>query len=78
MGYLTVLFKRKLHAHPQIKQGVTTGLLGALTTFSTFQLELVTLAHQMLWLPLIIYSLISYLGGLFCCFLGWRLGGEQG
>lgn len=77
MGYLTILFRRKWAAFPRVKQGLTTGLLGALTTFSTFQIELVTLIHQKLWLPLLLYSLLSYIGGLFCCYLGMKMGGTS-
>ncbi|MEJ7540430.1 fluoride efflux transporter CrcB [Staphylococcus intermedius] len=75
MGYFTVRLKHWHIKHPKLKQGLTTGFLGALTTFSTFQLELVTLAQQFDWLTLIIYGLSSYCGGLICCFFGYKLGG---
>ncbi|MFH0715216.1 fluoride efflux transporter CrcB [Staphylococcus delphini] len=77
MGYFTVRLHQWNTSHPKLKQGLTTGFLGALTTFSTFQLELVTLAQQLDWFTLIIYGLCSYSGGLICCFLGYKLGGVR-
>ena len=43
MGSIGALSLSLFKTHPNIKKGLTTGLLGALTTFSTFQFELVTL-----------------------------------
>ena len=39
MGYLSVVMIKLFKDHPKIKKGITTGFLGALTTFSTFQFE---------------------------------------
>ncbi|BAS45793.1 camphor resistance protein CrcB [Staphylococcus schleiferi] len=75
MGYFTRLSTKWFIQHPQIKQGITTGFLGALTTFSTFQFELVYLAEYGHFLILLSYALISYCCGILCCFLGYRLGG---
>ncbi|EOD4277924.1 fluoride efflux transporter CrcB [Staphylococcus pseudintermedius] len=75
MGYFTVRLHHWNSSYPKLKLGLTTGLLGALTTFSTFQLELVTLAQQLDWFNLVIYGLCSYCGGLICCYLGYKLGG---
>ncbi len=77
MGYVTVRLNHWFVSHPKLKQGLTTGLLGALTTFSTFQFELVTLAQQMAWFTLVTYGLCSYCGGLCSCFLGYKLGGMR-
>lgn len=41
MGLLTALTIAFFSNHPTLKKAITTGFLGALTTFSTFQLELI-------------------------------------
>ena len=60
--------------NPLIKKGVTTGLLGALTTFSTFQFELVTMSQNNSIALLFIYGLTSYIGGILFCWFGVKLG----
>ncbi|MGN5883755.1 MULTISPECIES: fluoride efflux transporter CrcB [Staphylococcus] len=75
MGLISALAIQYFKNHPLVKKGITTGLLGALTTFSTFQFELVKmLAHQQIPL-LIIYALSSYVLGIILCYIGTKLGG---
>ncbi|BCU52627.1 fluoride exporter [Staphylococcus auricularis] len=66
-----------LRHHPKLKKGLTTGLIGALTTFSTFQFELVSLFDQGNVFILIIYALTSYVGGIAACLIGLKLGGRK-
>ena len=54
----------------------TTGLLGALTTFSTFQFELVTLFNQHHFILFTIYGVTSYILGILSCYLGVKIGGR--
>ncbi|MFZ8102029.1 fluoride efflux transporter CrcB [Staphylococcus arlettae] len=74
MGLLGVLslnyFRNNLH----LKKAVTTGFLGALTTFSTFQFELVTMLNHQAIVHLFIYAIISYVLGILCCYLGVKIG----
>ncbi|WP_341457211.1 fluoride efflux transporter FluC [Oceanobacillus zhaokaii] len=49
---------------------ITVGIIGSFTTFSTFAVETIQLATSSLGLA-ITYILISVLGGLICCFLGY-------
>ncbi|WP_047983712.1 fluoride efflux transporter FluC [Ornithinibacillus californiensis] len=56
--------------------GLTTGLIGAFTTFSTFALETVHLAYHHLFLAFV-YVGISVLGGIFLSFLGFRLANKR-
>ncbi|UXR75487.1 MULTISPECIES: fluoride efflux transporter CrcB [unclassified Staphylococcus] len=74
MGLFTATTLRLLTTHPHIKKGLTTGFIGALTTFSTFQYELIQLFDTQSWVILIFYGLLSYIGGLISCFWGYRLG----
>ena len=41
MGFLSALTIKLFNNNPLLKKAVTTGFMGALTTFSTFQFELV-------------------------------------
>lgn len=76
MGYLSSLSIHFFKNNPLIKKGVTTGLLGALTTFSTFQFELVTMSQNNSIALLFIYGLTSYIGGILFCWFGVKLGGN--
>ena len=50
------------------------GFLGAFTTFSTFQLELVQMFDQKKWKPFLLYSVISYGIGLLFAIAGFYIG----
>lgn len=62
--------KRKLS--PELFAAIGTGMIGSFTTFSTFMVETVTLYNSTFMLA-ISYVGISILGGLFFCFIGYRL-----
>ena len=53
--------------------GVTVGFFGAFTTFSTFSWETVHLLDDGDWMRALLYSGLSFLGGLFLLKLGMRL-----
>lgn len=46
------------------------GILGGYTTFSTLNTELVSLIDEQRWKDLVIYLLLSYIGGIGCALLG--------
>ena len=75
MGYLSVVMIKLFKDHPKIKKGITTGFLGALTTFSTFQFELVTLLYSHHIILAVVYAFISYCFGVILCWIGMKLGG---
>ncbi|KIX90135.1 camphor resistance protein CrcB [Staphylococcus microti] len=77
MGYCAAVTPPLFERYPLIKKGITTGFIGAFTTFSTFQYELVQLFNQTAWVPLFTYMLLSYFGGIVCCYIGYRIGGAQ-
>ena len=52
---------------------VMVGFLGAFTTFSTFSMEGLDMLHAGQWQAATVYFLVSVIGGVFACFLGWHL-----
>ena len=77
MGYCAGVTLQLFERYPLFKKAVTTGFIGAFTTFSTFQYELVQLFNQTEWARLFIYLSFSYFGGILCCYIGYRIGGVQ-
>ncbi|GEP84381.1 camphor resistance protein CrcB [Staphylococcus piscifermentans] len=75
MGFFTALILKLFQNNPLFKKGITTGFLGALTTFSSFQFELVHMLEQHHYLLLGIYAVTSYILGILLCYLGGKLGG---
>ncbi|MBL7564989.1 fluoride efflux transporter CrcB [Staphylococcus saccharolyticus] len=76
MGFIGSFVISYFKKYPIIKKGLTTGFLGALTTFSTFQFELVTLFEQQHFIVLLVYGLTSYLLGVLLCYVGVTIGGK--
>ena len=74
MGFITTyalpLFKR----YPQLKKAFTTGVLGALTTFSTFQFELYSFVQNEAWFEGLFYFIVNSGIGLISCGFGYKLG----
>jgi len=65
-----IYIRQKLSA--EIRTVLTTGILGSFTTFSTFALETILLWHSQILLALV-YILLSILGGISFCYLGYKL-----
>ena len=76
MGFLGTLAIQYFNNSPMLKKGITTGFLESLTTFSTFQFELVQFFESGSFILLIVYALTSYIFGILLCFLGVRLGAK--
>lgn len=76
LGIVGVYTFRLLVNKPNIQQGLSVGFLGTLTTFSTFQFELVQLLQQGLIIWLIVYACVSYVVSLLACYAGMKLGGR--
>ena len=74
MGYLSVVMIKLFKDHPKIKK-VLQLVLGALTTFSTFQFELVTLLYSHHIILAVVYAFMSYCFGVILCWIGMKLGG---
>ncbi|EHJ07690.1 fluoride efflux transporter CrcB [Staphylococcus simiae] len=76
MGLFTAISINLFNNHPTLKKAITTGLLGALTTFSTFQVELVQMMEQHQFLLSLCYALTSYIFGILLCYCGMKIGGK--
>lgn len=69
---LGVVFACKLS--PFIYALVGTGVLGGYTTFSTLNVELLSQWQDHNYGTFILYALLSYGGGLFLVFIGYKVG----
>src|SRR5690625_672199 len=62
----------KQAVQPWLFTGITTGIIGSFTTFSTITIELFDLWQKNIGLMLG-YFILTIFGGLLCCYLGYRL-----
>lgn len=76
MGFLSTYSLHFLETHTYLKKGITTGCLGALTTFSTFQFEVFTFFSIHAWFSGFLYLTLSSLVGIVCCIFGLKLGAD--
>ena len=74
MGLLMVYFNNRPDISPLIKLFVITGILGGLTTFSTFNAELLTLIQIPSYGPALLYGTLNIIAGLFICWIGTIVG----
>src|SRR5699024_1876156 len=72
LSFLLFLPITKDKVPPFILTGVTTGLIGAYTSFSTFTLGMFKLAATHLFISFT-YMILSIIGGLCCSFIGYKL-----
>ena len=63
-----------LSISPDLRIGLTTGLMGGFTTFSTFGWDSVRMLEQGEWQRALLYIGASVIGGLVTMMLGMRLG----
>jgi len=61
---------------PDLRIGLTTGLMGGFTTFSTFGWDTVRMLEEGQWTKASIYLGASVLGGLIAMILGMRVGDD--
>ena len=71
LSFLLFLPVTQKKVSPIILPGITTGLLGAYTTFSTLTIEIVQLFDGHAWLASA-YLLLSFFLGLVCSFAGYK------
>jgi CrcB protein len=74
--FLTALATGRLHLNPALFTALTTGFLGAYTTFSTFANETVSLLEDGEVPNALIYLLASVLTGLAAGWLGYLTGSQ--
>lgn len=74
IGLFMVYFNNRPDISPVIKLFVITGILGGLTTFSTFNAELLTLIQIPSYGPALLYGALNIIAGLFICWIGTIVG----
>jgi CrcB protein len=74
LGVLGQFGLNHLSMPPDWRIGLTIGLMGGFTTFSTFSWESVRMLEAGEWLRVSLYLAASLLGGLLAMMLGMRLG----
>ena len=72
LSLIAFTVEKKATFNQDLYFAITTGLIGAFTTFSTFSKDLGTLIYSNFWLYAIVYLLISIVGGFICVFLAYK------
>ena len=58
---------------PVLRLFLTVGLCGGFTTFSTFTNDLFLLGRNQQWEIVILYGIVSFIGGILCLGIGYKL-----
>jgi CrcB protein len=74
MGLLYILFLERLAGNEELRLALTTGFLGAFTTFSTFSVETLLLFEGGELIKAVSNVLITVIVCLFAAWLGMKLG----
>jgi CrcB protein len=70
IGILMMYFQSRMELSPVIKLFIVTGILGGFTTFSTFNMELLTFIRASQAGLALLYGGLNILGAFICCWLG--------
>lgn len=73
IGFLATWFLTRTDLPLALRTGILAGVLGGLTTFSSFSLEVLRLLEQGRWGIALTYLLSSVVGGLLVAWLGMSL-----
>lgn len=77
LSYLNFKIVSRWSLSPTVAVGLTTGLIGSYTTFSTLVLETNEMLEHSQFLIAGMYLLVSFGGGLLMAKLGMKLGGQK-
>ncbi|GGI40549.1 fluoride efflux transporter CrcB [Mammaliicoccus stepanovicii] len=77
MGIFTTYFLTFFKSHPIIHKMITTGFLGALTTYSSMSLEVIHFIEHGQMILAIFYIMISMLFGIMFMAIGYKKGIKQ-
>ena len=72
IGAITAALNHGLALPEAVRLGLTVGVLGGFTTFSSFGLETITMLQDNRWAAALAYWSISNLAGLFAVWCGLR------
>lgn len=75
VGFAVVVFQSQTQLDPAWRLAIITGLLGALTTFSTFSVEVVSMLQHGRWLLAVGTSSLHLLGSLLLTVVGMKMAG---
>ena len=78
LGFLLVFFGEIFPVKPEIRLGITTGVLGGYTTFSTFCKETVLFAFSDHFILAVLYAVCSVVFGILAALCGIRLATKCG
>lgn len=73
IGVLIAFFEKNTHLSPEWKLFLITGILGGLTTFSTFTAEAVSLLEREAYVALASQILLHVVGSILLCIAGIAL-----
>lgn len=73
IGALFCSSQLKSWLSPDMVSMISVGFLGALTTFSTFSLDVLRMFQTGEWVNGFLYLVLSPVSGVFACFLGFQL-----
>lgn len=74
LGLLINIFTKHMPSHHYLKLMLTTGFLGAYTTFSTFTYETIILMENNEYLQAVKYILFTFLLGIALCWIAYIFG----
>lgn len=75
VGVAVMFFQSQTQLDPAWRLAIVTGFLGALTTFSTFSVELVSMLQHGRWLLATGTAVLHLLGSLLLTVLGMKMAG---
>ncbi|WP_251553743.1 fluoride efflux transporter CrcB [Neobacillus muris] len=75
LGWVTSRLSNSKRIPSQLLTGLTTGVIGSYTTFSTFCLETIHLMEEAYYTLAIIYLALSFIGGILLVRTGAAVGG---
>lgn len=71
MGFVAVVIFDYLKLSGYWREVIMVGFLGAFTTFSTFSMEGLNLINSGQWQTALVYFVVSVVGSVSACFVGW-------
>lgn len=74
LSFLLNIGNRRNLLSPDLMTGLTTGVLGSFTTYSTFVVEAANLNSST---TTFLYIVSSLVGGLLCCYAGFKLANRR-